>query len=62
MNVRIVPRGWPNRTDTYTGIVFVYSDGEGLSLHEHGPHALPSHILPLAQVAEIQMDDEGAVS
>lgn len=84
MNVRITPRGQPQRTDLYSGIVGpLLSDGTMLRLQrplpwlveralEHG-HAWDSHWtpprelltvveLPLRDVAEIALDEDGAVT
>jgi hypothetical protein len=54
VNVRITPRGTPNRTNLYGGIETVRSDGTWLVLYRtHGPV-----VLPMRQVAEIALDDE----
>lgn len=60
MNVRIVPRGWPDRTDLYSGI-----PPKGV-LVSHGVLTLLSYSgtvvtrLPMHTVAEILLDEDGA--
>ncbi len=62
MNVRIVPRGQPQRTDTYTGINDIVCDGDALQLLERKDSGYVDHRIPLSSVAEILLDEEGAVS
>lgn len=61
MNVRVVPRGQPQRTDTYTGIAPpVNCNGQFWFLY-HWRGGEPQ-ALKVEDVAEIALDDEGAVS
>lgn len=63
MNVRIVPRSYPHRTDLYGGIVAVRSNGDTLFL---GSRVAVSDTvrpmlwvqLPIRDVAEILLDDD----
>lgn len=55
MNVRIVPRGAPKRTDLYSVPRTVRSDGETLILITAGGVI---QRLPLKSVAEILLDDD----
>jgi len=60
MNVRITPRGAPQRTDLYSGIDKVLADQGFLALYERAhPDAWPL-TLPLRDVAEIALDEDGA--
>ncbi len=68
MNVRITPRGEPNRTDLYGGIERIRSDGTTLDLQERltrGGQAKTldasedgHNRLPLRDVAEIALDED----
>ncbi len=60
MNVRITPRGWPNRTLVYSGVLQICCDDTVFVLQGKPQHA-PVHILK-AEVAEIALDGEGAVT
>ncbi len=58
MNVRITPRGEPQRTDLYSGIGKVLADQGFLALYRRAhPDAWP-RTLPLREVAEIALDEE----
>jgi hypothetical protein len=57
MTVRITPRQFPQRTEMYGGVAHVESDGEVLSLNDPEPRSWTVSI-PLAEVAEIALDDE----
>lgn len=58
MNVRITPRGAPQRSDLYSGISKVLADQGFLVLYERAhPYAWPL-TLPLRDVAEIALDEE----
>lgn len=63
MNVRIVPRGFPNRTDLYGGIVEIRSDGYTLYLGawvsvSDSVRPMVWVQLPIRGVAEILLDDD----
>jgi len=59
MNVRITPRAAPQRTDLYSGIVRIVSDGRQLDLVRRVETIDVIGIsLPLSTVAEIVLDDE----
>lgn len=65
MNVRIVPRGHPNRTDLYSTpmpllVDCARDDTDVLTLWIMTRGRIVA--LPLSEVAEILLDDEGAVS
>lgn len=68
MNVRITPRGCPNRSDVYTGVQpgHVYSDGRvlflGAVLNPFWNQWQPAETIPLAEIAEIALDEDGAVT
>lgn len=55
MNVRISPRGAPQRTDLYGGVARVSADGESLRLWRS---AVDVTVLELRRVAAIALDDE----
>jgi len=60
MNVRITPRHQPQRTDLYSGIVRVVSDGQDLVLWRRVgmvDQAI-AIALPLQRVAALALDDE----
>lgn len=60
MNVRIVPRGQPARTDLYGAVVRVISDGSFLYMSQllTPPNTRGGTKLPLRDVAEILIDDD----
>lgn len=58
MNIRITPRGWPTRTDLYGGVDAVLSNGTELCLFPAFPNSQEPTRVPLADVAEIALDDE----
>jgi hypothetical protein len=60
MNVRITPRGTPSRTLIFTGIAPpVLAEDDHLILREDTtPDAYPLAI-PLVQIAEIALDEDG---
>lgn len=60
MNVRITPRGEPQRTDLYAGIETVRAEGDHLRLRQadvswHKPRIF---FVPLCDVAELALDDD----
>jgi len=57
MNVRITPRGQPQREDLYGGVGKVRSDGELLSLYDRR-YPTVRVVLVQRQVAEIALDDD----
>ena len=61
MNVRITPRGAPQRTEIYSGVQMVQSDGNDLVMLVDVSRAktLRHQItIPLAGVAVIALDDD----
>lgn len=64
MNVRITPRGAPNRTDLYGSIDRVWSNGfeVGLAQRANMLHTERVIFVPLPYVAEIALDEDGAVT
>lgn len=63
MNVRITPRGAPQRTDLYSSIVRVSSDGRLLKLEGDPTRRTYSDAwFTLEEVAEIALDEDGAVT
>ncbi len=57
MNVRIVPRGQPQRTDLYSGVGKVLSNGKEWLLITPFGHPIMS--CGFGEVAELLLDDEG---
>lgn len=64
MNVRIVPREFPRRTDLYGGIGVAVSDGRTLRLYELNRDGTEAEFcvepirIPLSSIAEILTDNE----
>lgn len=61
MNVRITPRGAPNRRDVYSAASIV-CDGRTLFLFGRTAWQYPDDVaeIPLAEVAGLELDEEGA--
>lgn len=58
MNVRLSFHQYPHRTDLYTGVTAVRSNGVHLSLH----FADGCHVHTLSLISGIQVDGDGAVT
>jgi hypothetical protein len=62
MNVRIVPREFPNRTELYSGVMYPLHQSDGVFVTLLGKNRSLIAVLPVHGVAEVLLDEEGAVS